>query len=95
MSVHINFELSDSDLEHFCDVMKRCRESCPAVPAEQIIENAQQLLSQVGKSDAKDFILERISQLDTLIGMLEDTDWHLADDDRASADRPVLFFPSC
>jgi len=92
MSVQINFELSDTDLKHFCDVMKRCRESGPDVPSEQIIENAQQLLSQVGKSDAKDFILERISQLDTLIGMLADTDWHLAEDDRERVLTALSYF---
>jgi len=92
MSLHINFELSDTDLEHFCDVMKHYRESCPVVPEEQIIENTQQLLSQIGKSDAKDFILERVSQLDTLIGMLADADWHLADDDRERVLTALSYF---
>jgi uncharacterized membrane protein YkvA (DUF1232 family) len=92
MSVHINFELSDTDLEDFCAVMKRCHESSPVVPAEQIIENTQLLLAQIGKSDAKDFIRERISQLDTLIGMLADEDWHLAEDDRERVLTALSYF---
>jgi len=92
MSLKISFELSDSDLEHFCDVMKRCRKSSPLVPANQIIENTEQLLRQIKMSDAKDFILERIRQLDTLIGMLRDQDWHLADDDRERVLTALSYF---
>ena len=77
MPVQISFELSDADLEHFCDVLTRARESSMQASPEEIIRSTKQLLAQISQSDAKDFIRERITQLETLIGMLEDTTWHL------------------
>jgi uncharacterized membrane protein YkvA (DUF1232 family) len=92
MSLQINFELSDTDLDHFCKVLKHYRDSCQPVPAEQIIENTKQLLKQINHSDAKDFILERIRQLEILIKMLEDQNWHLANDDRERVLTALSYF---
>lgn len=92
MSLQINFKLSQSDLEYFCEVMKRSRESGPVVPPQLIIDNTKQLLGQVKQSDARDFILEPICQLETLIRMLEDKEWHLADDDRERVLTALSYF---
>jgi len=92
MPMQINFELSDTDLDHFCEVMKHYRDAFQPVPSEQTIDNTKQLLKQVKQSDAKDFILERICQLEILIKMLEDEDWHLANDDRERVLTALSYF---
>lgn len=81
MTLHINFELSQSDLDYFCAVMRRARENVQNKPRQQIIDSAAQLLAEVNRSDATDFIRDRMSQLEVLIAMLEDSGWGLIEDD--------------
>lgn len=92
MSLQISFQLSENDLEHFCEVLKQARESSMKTSPEEIIDNTRQLLLQIRQSDAQDFIRDRIDQLDTLIGMLEDASWHLADDDRERVLTALSYF---
>ena len=92
MSLHINFELSQADLDHFCAVMRRARENAKDKPRKQIIENAEQLLAQVNQSDATDFIRDRVSQLEVLIAMLEDSGWGLKEDDRERVLAAISYF---
>ncbi|NOR20588.1 MAG: DUF1232 domain-containing protein [Xanthomonadales bacterium] len=92
MSLQIKFELSQTDLDHFCEAMKRSRESSADIPSQEIIENTKLLLKQIQRSDAKDFIRQRIGQLATLISMLEDTAWHLAEDDRERVLTALSYF---
>lgn len=92
MSLKINFELSQSDLDHFYEAMKRSQESAEDIPEQQIIEKSSLLLNQIRQSDAKDFIRDRVSQLNTLIGMLENKNWHLQDDDRKRVLTALSYF---
>lgn len=81
MSLHISFELSQSDLDHFREVMQRSCDAAKGASRQDIIENANELLEQISRSDATDFIRERMSQLETLIGMVVDKNWGLSDED--------------
>jgi uncharacterized membrane protein YkvA (DUF1232 family) len=82
MSLHISFKLSQSDLDHFGEVIRRAREKARDTSQEQIIESAEQLLAEVNRSDATDFIRDHMNQMETLIGMLVDKGWGLVEDDR-------------
>jgi len=75
MSLHISFKLSDSDLEFFSDVMAQAREKAKGISQQQIIANAEHLLEQVNESDTTDFIRDLMSQIGTLISMIEDEGW--------------------
>lgn len=88
----ITFELSDSDLEHFREVMRRAREATRSKPAEEIIDNARRLLLQVWESDASDFIRERMHRLETIIGMIMDEGWGLEEEDRNRALQALSYF---
>lgn len=88
----ITFELSDSDLEHFREVMQRARESSSSLSEEQIVENARSLLKQVWRSDASDFIRERMTRLETIIGMVVDSGWGLEQEDRNRALEALSYF---
>jgi uncharacterized membrane protein YkvA (DUF1232 family) len=81
MSMQITFDLSESDLDHFRQVMKRASQSSQNSERGEIIENAEKLLVEVNQSDATDFIRDRMSQLEVLIGMVVDKDWCMAEED--------------
>ena len=92
MSLRISFELSQSDLDHFYEVMQRAREKAKGISQRQIIDSAKQLLAQIHRSDTSDFIRDRMCQLEILIGMLVDEDWGLAEDDRERVLAALSYF---
>lgn len=92
MSIHISFKLSDSDLDHFKNVMMSAREKSKDNSQQAIIEKAEDLLSEVNRSDATDFIRDHMSQLETLIGMLVDKGWGLIAEDRERVLAALSYF---
>ena len=81
MSLHISFNLSDSDLDFFRDVMRQAREKASDVSQDETIASAKQLLKQVNQSDCTDFIRDHMTQLETLISMVVDEGWGLIKED--------------
>lgn len=81
MTLHINFELSESDLERFYEVMMRVRQNARGKSPQQVTDSAKQLLEQINQSDTADFIRDRMSQLNMLIDMATDDGWGLVGDD--------------
>ena len=81
MSLHINFELSESDLELFYEAMLSIREQASGKSKQQITDGAKQLLREINQSDTTDFIRDHMNQLELLISMATDEGWGLAGDD--------------
>jgi len=81
MTMHISFELSNSDLNYFREVMLRVCKNARVASRQEIIDKAEQLLEQVNQSDATDFIREQMNQLEALIGMVVDKNWGMSDED--------------
>jgi uncharacterized membrane protein YkvA (DUF1232 family) len=92
MSLHISFKLSQSDLEYFGKAMVRAREKAKGVSQQEIIDSAEKLLAQVNRSDAADFIRDRMSQLETMIAMLVDKGWGLIEEDREHVLAALSYF---
>jgi len=92
MSLHISFKLSDSDLEFFSDVVAQAREKAKGISQQQIIANAEHLLEQVNESDTTDFIRDLMSQIGTLISMIEDEGWGMIEDDRERVLSALSYF---
>jgi uncharacterized membrane protein YkvA (DUF1232 family) len=92
MSLHINFRLSQSDLEFFSGVMKKAHENVKDASQQEIIDNATKLLDQVNQSDTADFIRDLMGQLDTLISMVVDEGWGLIEDDRERVLSALSYF---
>ena len=92
MSLHINFRLSDSDLEYFSGVMREARAKAKDVSQQEIISNAEKLLERVTKSDTADFIRDHMNQIETLIGMIIDEGWGLIEDDRERVLTALSYF---
>jgi uncharacterized membrane protein YkvA (DUF1232 family) len=92
MTLTVTFELSDNDLEHFRSVMHRVRESTVEENSGKIINEARELINQVRKSSAAEFIRTRINKLETLIAMLLDKGWDLTGEDRNRVVRALSYF---
>jgi hypothetical protein len=88
----ITFELSESDLDHFREVMLRAREASAHLDEATIINNARKILVEIWNSDASDFIRERMHRLESLIGMVVDKGWGLEDEDRDRALEALSYF---
>jgi uncharacterized membrane protein YkvA (DUF1232 family) len=81
MSLLINFELSDADLEIFYKAMLRVRESAKSKSPQQVSASASRMLAQIRQSDTTDFIKDRMNQLEILIEMVTDRAWALEGED--------------
>ena len=92
MSMEITFELSDSDLEYFWEVMLKAREKSGDLDQAAVIAKARELLVEVWQSDTSDFIRERMNRLETLIGMVVDKGWGLESDDRTRVLEALAYF---
>lgn len=92
MSMEITFELSDADLEYFRQVMLSARKKLGDIDPAEIIGNARKLLVEVTHSETSDFIRERMSRMETLIGMVVDKGWGLESDDRKRVLEALAYF---
>ncbi len=92
MSLHISFELSESDLDYFHQAMQRACQAAQGTGRDQVIENAKQLLDEINRSDATDFIRDHMRQLETLIGMLVDKDWGMSEEDSERVISALSYF---
>ena len=92
MPMEITFELSDDDLEYFQQVMLEARSKLGELDEARTIEKARQLLTQVWASETSDFIRERMSRLETLIGMVVDAGWGMESEDRMHVLEALSYF---
>jgi len=92
MAMEITFELSDDDLKYFRRLMMEARQKSAGLDEETIIENARNLLGLVWQSGTSDFIRERMSRLETLIGMVVDHSWGMDSEDREHVVEALSYF---
>lgn len=88
----ITFELSESDLDYFREVMQRARETSGNLDEATIVANAREILLEIWNSNTSDFIRERMHRLESVIGMVVDKGWGLEDEDRARALEALSYF---
>ena len=81
MSLRISFELSDADLAYFHQVMRRVCACNKPFDRQQVIDKAVKLLEEIEGSGATEFVRNRMRQLETLVDMLTDEGWGMAEDD--------------
>jgi hypothetical protein len=92
MSLTLNFELNDRDLEHFHAAMEASKKAADGKSDDEIIENAGRLLADAQKVRIPDFILSRLLRLDDMIAMLRDEAWALDQADRERVLSALVYF---
>ena len=92
MPMNITFELSDSDLDHFREVMKAAVAASTETDAQKITDTARTLLDEVKDSDAPEFITERLGSLDSLINMVHDKGWALPEEEKSRVLSALAYF---
>jgi uncharacterized membrane protein YkvA (DUF1232 family) len=92
MSISLNFELNDRDLEHFHDAMAKSRKAAEGKTPEEIIDCAVQLLADAQKVRIPDFILERLMRLDDMIAMVRDDAWAMPAEDKERVLSALVYF---
>ena len=92
MSLSLNFELNDRDLEHFHAAMEASKKAAEGKSDAEIIDNAGRLLADAQKVHIPDFILSRLLRLDDMIAMLRDEAWALEAADRDRVLSALVYF---
>ena len=92
MSLTLNFELNDRDLEHFHNAMEASKKAAEGKTDAEIIENAGRLLADAQKVRIPDFILSRLLRLDDMIAMVRDEAWALDQADRDRVLSALVYF---
>ena len=88
----ISFELSDKDLRYFRQVLQKVRKGHNAENEDIILAEAKDLLKEVAKTEAPQYVQNRIAQLGQLIEMIEDRDWRLEGADRKRVLNALAYF---
>ena len=92
MSISLNFELNDRDLEHFQAAMEKAKKAAAGKSAQEIIDCAAKLLGDAQKVAIPDFIKERLLHLDDMIAMARDEAWALSGEDRDRVLSALAYF---
>ena len=92
MSLSLNFELSDRDLEHFHKAMAAAKDAAKDRTAEDIVMCSGKLLQDAQQVQIPDFIKERLLRLDDMIAMVRDEGWHLPEEDRQRVLSALVYF---
>jgi uncharacterized membrane protein YkvA (DUF1232 family) len=92
MSISLNFELNDSDLEHFQAAMISAKKAADGKSSQEIVNCAAKLLEDAQKVRIPDFILQRLLRLDDLIAMVRDEAWALPEADRERVLSALMYF---
>lgn len=92
MPIDITITLSDDDLERFQESIDKGKLAVTdSEAAQQIEEQANELIDKARVVDLPNFISERLLKLQVLINMVRDDEWKLSEEERNSI-RSALFY---
>lgn len=93
MSMRFSFELSDRDLGFFRDALQKSREAVRDADESEIIEAIGDVLAEIKNEEPlPDFVAKRIPQLESMIRMLQDTEWKLPAHERERLLATFVYF---
>lgn len=93
MGMKISFELSDRDLNFFREALQQSREAVRDAEESEIIDAINDVLTEIRKNEPlPDFVGKRLPELDSLINMLTDDEWHLPASDRERLLATFVYF---
>lgn len=91
MAFEVKFELKESDLEHFRNVMREAQLGSKQLSEQEILTNAKNLSVDI-KVEIPEFVSVRIKKLATLVAMIEDDEWKIPDEERSDVLSALAYF---
>lgn len=91
MAFEVKFELTESDLDHFRDVMRKAQSGTTKLSEAEILTNAKNI-SQDIKGSVPEFVSDRIKKLETLVAMIEDSEWKIPAEERSDVLSALAYF---
>ncbi len=93
MPLDITFTLSDRDIERFKSIVSNSRHAASDQQGKIEIENAARRIVDLAMgADLPDFIASRLLQLKTLLQMLQDREWDLAESEKSRIISALSYF---
>lgn len=91
MSLSITFELQETDLDYFRQIMAKTQSALSTLNQQQILSAAKKLANEVdGK--VPEFVASRIQKLQQLVALVEDKEWDLTDEETAEVLSALAYF---
>lgn len=82
MPLRVSFDLGDADLQHLAEVAQQTQAQARSQSADAIVAAARDVLDQGMQGHHADFVKERYSRLRSMLDMIGDAQWSLAEEDR-------------
>ena len=92
MSLSITIDLSEADLAHFQEVVKRAQDGVGTKTPREITDAASLLLKEADGKEVPEFIGQRLQKLSCLINMVHDEGWALSDEDKQRVLTALMYF---
>ena len=92
MSIVVNFELSESDLEHFREMMTTAIQNTKSLPEADILSKASALCAEMEQATIPDFVRGRLSSLELLIEAVKDAEWQMPEDEKKDILASLAYF---
>ncbi len=93
MSIKLEFELSERDLDYFRGALKSCRDVAKHADEADIIDGVRSVIDEIRANEPlPDFVASRLPQLDAMIQMLLDEEWALPAGDREHLLSAFVYF---
>jgi uncharacterized membrane protein YkvA (DUF1232 family) len=91
MAFEVTFELKESDLEHFRDVMRQAQSGAKKLSEQEVLTHAKNLSTEV-QGDVPEFVKLRLKKLETLVAMIEDDEWQIPEQERSDVISALAYF---
>jgi uncharacterized membrane protein YkvA (DUF1232 family) len=91
-AMHIVLDLSEKDLRYFRECLQTVKRGKLASDEIVVLKAARDLVAEVTRAEAPDFVRDRLGQLTHLVEMLEDERWRLTGADRARVLNALAYF---
>ncbi len=91
MAFEVTFELKESDLEHFRNVMRQAQSGAKNLSEQEVLANAKNLVLEV-QGDVPEFVKLRLKKLEILVAMIEDDEWQIPEQERSDVISALAYF---
>ena len=91
MAFEVKFQLTESDLAYFRDVMHKAQAGAKQLSEQEILANAKKVSLTI-KANVPEFVRERIQKLETFVAMIEDSEWQIPSEERTEVLSALAYF---